>query len=81
MTALQVVSKAVAEKALAARRQQVHQRYIKSWAKKMLVTPELAAVPLKEVGRRVAVMSSHNMRSCRWYGRQQLGGHEGDMRM
>ncbi|KXZ54748.1 hypothetical protein GPECTOR_4g818 [Gonium pectorale] len=49
-----VVSKAVAAKVLAQRRAQVHERYVKLWAKKVLVSPELAAVPLKEVDGQLA---------------------------
>ncbi|PNH08830.1 hypothetical protein TSOC_004580 [Tetrabaena socialis] len=48
------VSKAVAAKVLAARRAEVHARYVKMWAKKVLVSPELAAVPLKEVDGQLA---------------------------
>ncbi|GLC34318.1 hypothetical protein PLESTB_000742700 [Pleodorina starrii] len=48
------VSKAVAAKVLAARRAEVHDRYVKMWAKKLLVAPEVAAVPLKAVDRQLA---------------------------
>lgn len=48
------ISKAAAAKVVAARRAQVHQRYLKLWAKKLLVSPELAAVPLKEVDAQLA---------------------------
>lgn len=50
----QFVSKAVAAKVLAARRTEVHSRYVKMWAKKLLVSPEVAAVPLKEVDGQLA---------------------------
>ncbi|EFJ47258.1 mitochondrial F1F0 ATP synthase associated protein [Volvox carteri f. nagariensis] len=48
------VSKAVAAKVLAARRAEVHDRYVKMWAKKLLVSPEVAAVPLKDVDGQLA---------------------------
>lgn len=48
------MSKAVAAKVLAARRAEVHERYVKMWAKKVLVSPELAAVPLKDVDGQLA---------------------------
>jgi hypothetical protein len=51
---LQYVSKAVAAKVIAARRAEVHDRYVKYWAKKLIVSPELAAVPLKEVDAQLA---------------------------
>ncbi|GFR50416.1 hypothetical protein Agub_g12633 [Astrephomene gubernaculifera] len=50
----QFVSKAVAAKVLAARRAEVHERYVKMWAKKVLVSPELAAVPLKDIDGQLA---------------------------
>lgn len=50
----QFISKAVAAKVLAARRAQVHERYVKMWAKKLMVTPEIAAVPLKDVDAQLA---------------------------
>jgi hypothetical protein len=52
--ATQVVSKAVVAKVLSARRSEVHERYVKMWAKKLLVSPELAAVPLKDVDGQLA---------------------------
>lgn len=39
---------------LAHRRAQVHDRYLKLWAKKVLVSPESAVVPLKEVDYQLA---------------------------
>ncbi|GIL91596.1 hypothetical protein Vretimale_9636 [Volvox reticuliferus] len=48
------VSKAVAAKVLATRRAEVHDRYVKMWAKKLLVSPEVAAVPLKDVDGQLA---------------------------
>ncbi|KAG2491937.1 hypothetical protein HYH03_009670 [Edaphochlamys debaryana] len=50
----QFVSKALAAKVLAKRRAEVHERYVKMWAKKLLVSPELAAVPIKEVDGQLA---------------------------
>mmetsp|Transcript_33238 Transcript_33238/g.73506 ORF Transcript_33238/g.73506 Transcript_33238/m.73506 type:complete len:629 (+) Transcript_33238:92-1978(+) len=50
----QYVSRAVAAKALAQRRAEVHERYLKFWAKKVLVAPEQAVVPLKEVDYQLA---------------------------
>ena len=50
----QLVSKAVAAKVVATRRAQVHERYVKMWAKKVLVSPEVAAVPLKDVDGQLA---------------------------
>ncbi len=44
----------MAAKVLAARRAEVHERYVKMWAKKVLVSPELAAVPLKDVDGQLA---------------------------
>lgn len=51
---LQYVSKAVAHKVIAARRAEVHDRYLKFWAKKVLVSPEVAVVPLKQVDYQLA---------------------------
>ncbi len=50
----QYVSKAVAARVLQARRAEVHERYVKYWAKKVLVSPEIAAVPLKLVDAQLA---------------------------
>ncbi|PNW81045.1 hypothetical protein CHLRE_07g340350v5 [Chlamydomonas reinhardtii] len=50
----ELVSKAVAAKVVATRRAQVHERYVKMWAKKVLVSPEVAAVPLKDVDGQLA---------------------------
>lgn len=44
----------MAAKVIAARRAEVHDRYVKYWAKKVMVSPELAAVPLKEVDAQLA---------------------------
>jgi hypothetical protein len=48
------VSYSTAHKMIAARRAQVHERYLKLWAKKVLVSPESAVVPLKEVDYQLA---------------------------
>lgn len=48
------VSRAAAARLLAERRAQVHDRYLKFWAKKVLVAPEHAVVPLKEVDYQLA---------------------------
>jgi len=48
------VSEAVAAKVVATRRAQVHDRYLKYWAKKVLISPELALVPMKEVDNQLA---------------------------
>ena len=51
---VQFVSHAAAARMLAHRRAQVHDRYLKLWAKKVLVSPESAVVPLKEVDYQLA---------------------------
>ncbi|MEW5298996.1 MAG: hypothetical protein WDW36_002057 [Sanguina aurantia] len=48
------VTKTMAARAVAARRAEVHDRYLKAWAKKLIVAPEVAAVPLKEVDAQLA---------------------------
>ncbi len=48
------MTKALAAKLLAARRAEVHDRYVKHWAKKVLVSPELAAVPIKDIDAQLA---------------------------
>lgn len=48
------LSKAAASKILAARRAAVHERYVKFWAKKVLVAPEQAVIPLKDVDYQLA---------------------------
>lgn len=48
------MSRASAARALAQRRAQVHDRYLKLWAKKVLVCPEQAVVPLREVDYQLA---------------------------
>lgn len=50
----QYVTKTMAARAVAARRAEVHDRYLKTWAKKLIVAPEVAAVPLKEVDAQLA---------------------------
>lgn len=50
----QYVTKAMAARAVAARRAEVHERYLKAWAKKLLVAPEVAAVALKDVDAQLA---------------------------
>lgn len=51
---------------VAARRQQVHARWVKLWAKRILATPEQALVPLKE--RDALLASRHEVRpaGCWW---------------
>jgi hypothetical protein len=48
------LSRAAASKILAARRAAVHERYVKFWAKKVLVAPEQAVVPLKDIDYQLA---------------------------
>ena len=48
------MTKASAAGILAQRRAQVHERYLKLWAKKVLVSPESAVVPLKQVDYQLA---------------------------
>nr|6RD4_1 Chain 1, ATP synthase associated protein ASA1 [Polytomella sp. Pringsheim 198.80]6RD5_1 Chain 1, ATP synthase associated protein ASA1 [Polytomella sp. Pringsheim 198.80]6RD7_1 Chain 1, ATP synthase associated protein ASA1 [Polytomella sp. Pringsheim 198.80]6RD8_1 Chain 1, ATP synthase associated protein ASA1 [Polytomella sp. Pringsheim 198.80]6RD9_1 Chain 1, ATP synthase associated protein ASA1 [Polytomella sp. Pringsheim 198.80]6RDA_1 Chain 1, ATP synthase associated protein ASA1 [Polytome len=48
------VSKAVAAKVIATRRAEVHERLLKLWAKRLLVSPELAIVPLNEFDAQLA---------------------------
>lgn len=50
----QFLTKAEAQKQLAQRRAQVHSRWLKLWAKKLLISPETAVVPLKEVDYQLA---------------------------
>ena len=50
----QFTSQAEAAILLAKRRAQVHDRYLKFWAKKVLVAPEQAVVPLKSVDYQLA---------------------------
>lgn len=52
-------SRAQAARLVAGRRQQVHDRWLKLWAKKVLVAPELAVVPLKEVDGQLASRFEH----------------------
>ena len=47
-------TKASAARILAQRRAQVHERYLKLWAKKVLVSPESAVVPLNQVDYQLA---------------------------
>lgn len=47
-------SKAVAAAVLSARRAEVQDRFMKLWAKKLLVAPEQAVVPLKDVDAQLA---------------------------
>ncbi|KAG1681525.1 hypothetical protein FOA52_014031 [Chlamydomonas sp. UWO 241] len=51
---LKFMSRAAASKALTTRKAEVHDRYLKLWAKKVLVAPETAVVPLKNVDAQLA---------------------------
>jgi hypothetical protein len=69
------VSKAVAAKVVAMRRAEVQDRYVKLWAKKLLVSPEAAAVPLKDMDYQLAskfevgvVVDRGGMWCVRWCG-------------
>lgn len=64
---LQYISKAQAAKLVAKRRAEVHERYLKLWAKKLLVAPEAAVVPLKEVDAQLA--SKFEVGLCRLWAR------------
>lgn len=50
----QFLSKREARKIVYERRAQVHSRWLKMWAKKLLISPEVAVVPLKEVDYQLA---------------------------
>jgi hypothetical protein len=54
LTNFKYVSKAVAAEMVAKRVEEVHQRYLNYWAKKLLVSPELAVVPMKKVDAQLA---------------------------
>jgi hypothetical protein len=49
---------------IADRRKQVHSRWLKLWAKRILATPEQALVPLKE--RDALLASRHEVRAWGW---------------
>lgn len=43
-----------AARIIAARRKEVHDRYIKMWAKRLMVSPEQAVLPMKEIDAQLA---------------------------